>query len=90
MDERERVLWMGVRQVLIMALGLVEDYLALPRSIVPRRRRVGAASGHPRMLRNTNLRRMADDGLRANGGGADARTSPHPSPLPEGEGTRTE
>lgn len=40
MAERERVLWMGVRQVLIMALGLVEDYLALPRSIVPRRRRV--------------------------------------------------
>lgn len=46
MEERERVLWMAVRQVLIMALGAVEDYLELPRSIVPRRKRwFGPAQG---------------------------------------------
>lgn len=67
MAERERVLWMGVRQVLIMALGLVEDYLALPRSIVPRRRRVwqpmhrGGAEGFED--------RQRSGGLRGNDGG---------------------
>ena len=36
---KERKLAMGMRQVLIMALGLLEDYLDLPRSIVPSRKR---------------------------------------------------
>lgn len=34
-----RALWMGIRQVLIMALGFVEEFLGLPRSITPRRKR---------------------------------------------------
>lgn len=41
-DEKKgnvHVLWMGIRQVLIMALGFVEEFLGLPRSITPRRKR---------------------------------------------------
>ena len=34
-----RRLWMGLRQALIIALGAIEDYLELPRSIVPRHKR---------------------------------------------------
>ena len=37
--ERYRVYLMGIRQCLIMLLGLTEDYLEVPRSIVPRRKR---------------------------------------------------
>lgn len=36
---RARALLMAVRQALIMVLGALEDYLGMPRSIVPRRRR---------------------------------------------------
>lgn len=36
---KERALLMGLRQTLIMALGLVEDYLGLERSIVSKRKR---------------------------------------------------
>lgn len=36
---RERVLLMAVRQALIIALGALEDYLNLERSIVPQRKR---------------------------------------------------
>lgn len=39
MNEKEHKFWMGIRQVLIMALGLVEDLLGCPRSIIPRRKR---------------------------------------------------
>jgi hypothetical protein len=39
MSEKERAFWMTIRQVLIMALGALEDYLELERSIVPRRKR---------------------------------------------------
>ena len=38
-DERARVLLMAVRQALIIALGAIEDYLGLERSIIPRRKR---------------------------------------------------
>jgi len=39
LGERERILLMGIRQLLIMALGLIEDYLSVERSIIPRRKR---------------------------------------------------
>lgn len=38
-ESRLTVLLKGVRQVLIIALGCVEDFLGMPRSIVPRRKR---------------------------------------------------
>lgn len=37
--EREHKLLMALRQALIIALGALEDYLQLPRSIVPNHRR---------------------------------------------------
>ncbi|MCC6315426.1 MAG: hypothetical protein IT337_15585 [Thermomicrobiales bacterium] len=37
--EAERRLWMTRRQAIIMELGAIEDYLDLPRSIVPKRKR---------------------------------------------------
>ena len=39
LDDRTRVLLMALRQALIIALGALEDYLGLQRSIVPRRKR---------------------------------------------------
>lgn len=44
LSARDRTLVMGIRQVLIMALGLLEDWAGLPRSIEPKRKR-GEASG---------------------------------------------
>ena len=38
-DKKTLCLLMGLRQVLIMALGLLEDYLDMDRSIVPKRKR---------------------------------------------------
>lgn len=38
-EPRLKSLMMGLRQVLIMSLGLVEDFLDHPRSIVPLRKR---------------------------------------------------
>jgi len=38
-SEEERRLWMTRRQAIIMELGAIEDYLDLPRSIVPKRKR---------------------------------------------------
>ena len=35
----QRLLWMTIRQVLIILLGAVEVYLGLERSIVPRKKR---------------------------------------------------
>lgn len=37
--KRFKVLLMALRQALIIALGALEDYLQLERSIVPRRKR---------------------------------------------------
>jgi len=39
-SEKQRILLMAIRQALIIALGALEDYLGLPRSIVPRRKRM--------------------------------------------------
>lgn len=39
LDERTKRLLMIFREALIIALGGLEDYLGLPRSIVPRRKR---------------------------------------------------
>lgn len=37
--ESVRRLWLTRRQAIIMELGAIEDYLEMPRSIVPRRKR---------------------------------------------------
>ena len=42
MTDRERALLMAIRQALIIALGAIEEYLGLARSIVPRRKRENA------------------------------------------------
>ena len=39
-EQRQRILWMAIRQALIIALGGIEDFLGMERSIEPRRRRV--------------------------------------------------
>ncbi len=39
MGERERILLLAIRQALIIALGALEDYLQMERSIVPKRKR---------------------------------------------------
>jgi hypothetical protein len=39
MDTRLRSLLMSIRQALIIALGAIEDYLELNRSITPRHKR---------------------------------------------------
>lgn len=39
MDDKQRTLWMVIRQALIMILGAVEDFLNIPRSIIPRKKR---------------------------------------------------
>jgi len=41
MGDRERVLWMGIRQAVIILLGAIEVYLGLDRTVVPRRKRDG-------------------------------------------------
>jgi len=38
-DARVRVLLMAIRQAMIIALGAIEDYLEMERSIIPRRKR---------------------------------------------------
>ena len=38
-SERQRTLLMAIRQALIIALGALEDYLGLQRSIIPRHKR---------------------------------------------------
>jgi len=37
--ERERVLWMAIRQAVLILLGAIETYLGLERTVVPRRKR---------------------------------------------------
>lgn len=39
MPHKDRLLWFGLRQALIIALGHVEDYLGVERSIVPQHKR---------------------------------------------------
>jgi len=41
MDRKTKTLLMGCRQVLIMMLGLLEDYLEMQRSILPKSKRAG-------------------------------------------------
>lgn len=38
-EARFRVLLMSVRQAIIIVLGAIEDYLEMPRSIIPKRKR---------------------------------------------------
>jgi len=38
-DDRERALWMGIRQAVLICLGAIETYLGLDRTVVPRRKR---------------------------------------------------
>jgi hypothetical protein len=38
-EHKARALGMAIRQALIIALGALEDYLGIERSIVPRRKR---------------------------------------------------
>ena len=47
MSDSERKLWLAIRHALIMILGAIEDFLEMPRSIVPRRKRrwKGSESG---------------------------------------------
>lgn len=40
MSERQRALLLALRQALIIALGAIEDYLGMERSIIPKHRRV--------------------------------------------------
>jgi len=41
MEEGQRKFWMAMRQAMIIALGALEDYLGMERSIIPRRKRTG-------------------------------------------------
>lgn len=38
-DEKTRQLLISVRQALLIALGALEDYLGLPRTVVPKHKR---------------------------------------------------
>lgn len=38
-ESPDRELWMSRRQALIMELGAIEDFLGMPRSIVPKRKK---------------------------------------------------
>ena len=38
-EARAQALLMSIRQALIIAIGAIEDYLGIQRSIVPRRKR---------------------------------------------------
>ena len=38
-EQKTRILLTGFRQIIIMLLGLLEDYLEIERSITPRRKR---------------------------------------------------
>jgi hypothetical protein len=38
MTEKQRAFLMAIRQAIIMVLGAIEDYLEMPRSIVPKHR----------------------------------------------------
>ena len=38
-DKRTRAFWLSVRQALLILLGALEDYLEMPRSVVPKHRK---------------------------------------------------
>jgi len=38
-DDSSRVLWLAVRQALLIVLGAVETYLGLERTVIPKRKR---------------------------------------------------
>jgi len=38
--ERERILWVAIRQALLLVLGAIEDYLGMERSIIPKHKRI--------------------------------------------------
>jgi hypothetical protein len=40
----QRILWIGLRQALLVALGALEDYLGLERSVTPKHVRRAAGS----------------------------------------------
>lgn len=39
MNERDRVLWLAIRQAMLICLGAIETYLGLDRTVVPKRKR---------------------------------------------------
>lgn len=39
MSERERILWLAIRQAMLICLGAIETYLGLDRTVVPKRKR---------------------------------------------------
>lgn len=39
MSDRERVLWLAIRQAVLICLGAIETYLGLDRTVVPKRKR---------------------------------------------------
>lgn len=39
MNERERVLWLAIRQAVLICLGAIETYLGIDRTVVPKRKR---------------------------------------------------
>ena len=39
MTDRERVLWLAIRQAVLICLGAIETYLGLDRTVVPKRKR---------------------------------------------------
>ena len=62
-DDNTRGLLMTIRQALIMMLGALEDFLGLPRSIIPKHKRNWIATGRKpsgafSVERETTLRRV--------------------------------
>lgn len=39
MSDRERALWLAIRQAVLICLGAIETYLGLDRTVVPKRKR---------------------------------------------------
>lgn len=39
MDNRERNLWIGIRRAIILILGVIENYLDMPHSIIPKKKK---------------------------------------------------
>ena len=38
-NKRLRIFLIGIRQLMLMGLGLIEDFLGIKRSVVPKRKR---------------------------------------------------
>ena len=54
-DERTGRLWLAIRQALIIAIGAIEEYLGMQRSIVPKHKR----SEHER-FKNGRVQRLPE------------------------------